>query len=57
MPLASCSIAIALAKNAGALLLDEPSSGLDPKASKEFSALLSAMSDRGVATLHVKLTA
>ena len=31
-------VAIALAKNATALLLDEPTSGLDPKASNEFSA-------------------
>ena len=30
-------IAIALAKNAKALLLDEPTSGLDPKAANEFS--------------------
>jgi ABC-2 type transport system ATP-binding protein len=33
-------VAIALAKQAKALLLDEPTSGLDPKASNEFSALL-----------------
>lgn len=33
-------VAIALAKQARALLLDEPTSGLDPKASNEFSALL-----------------
>ncbi len=33
-------IAIALAKQARALLLDEPTSGLDPKASNEFSELL-----------------
>jgi len=44
-------IAIALAKDAGALLLDEPTSGLDPKASNEFSALLRVMSDKGVAVL------
>jgi ABC-2 type transport system ATP-binding protein len=44
-------IAIAIAKNAGALLLDEPTSGLDPKASNEFSALLKRMSDHGVAVL------
>jgi ABC-2 type transport system ATP-binding protein len=44
-------IAIALAKNAGALLLDEPTSGLDPKASNEFSALLKLMSANGVAVL------
>ncbi len=44
-------IAIALAKQAEALLLDEPTSGLDPKASNEFSALLKKLSDRGVAVL------
>lgn len=44
-------IAIALAKEAKALLLDEPTSGLDPKASNEFAALLKKMSGRGVATL------
>jgi ABC-2 type transport system ATP-binding protein len=44
-------IAIALAKNAKALLLDEPTSGLDPKASNEFSALLAQMSAEGVAVL------
>jgi ABC-2 type transport system ATP-binding protein len=44
-------IAIALAKNAKALLLDEPTSGLDPKASKEFSALLTQLSTDGVAVL------
>jgi ABC-2 type transport system ATP-binding protein len=44
-------IAIALAKNAKALLLDEPTSGLDPKAANEFSALLSRLSSDGVAVL------
>jgi ABC-2 type transport system ATP-binding protein len=44
-------IAIALAKQAKALLLDEPTSGLDPKASNEFSALLSRLSHDGVAVL------
>jgi ABC-2 type transport system ATP-binding protein len=44
-------IAIALAKDAGALLLDEPTSGLDPKAANEFSVLLKRMSDVGVAVL------
>jgi ABC-2 type transport system ATP-binding protein len=44
-------IAIALAKNARALLLDEPTSGLDPKASNEFSALLARLSAQGVAIL------
>jgi ABC-2 type transport system ATP-binding protein len=44
-------IAIALAKNARALLLDEPTSGLDPKAANEFSALLTRLSQDGVAVL------
>lgn len=44
-------IAIALAKNAKALLLDEPTSGLDPSAANEFSRLLKQASDRGVAVL------
>jgi ABC-2 type transport system ATP-binding protein len=44
-------IAIALAKQARALLLDEPTSGLDPSASHEFSQLLKAMASRGVAIL------
>jgi ABC-2 type transport system ATP-binding protein len=44
-------IAIALAKQAKALLLDEPTSGLDPKASNEFAALLKKLSEQGVATL------
>jgi ABC-2 type transport system ATP-binding protein len=44
-------IAIALAKNAKALLLDEPTSGLDPKAANEFSVLLKQMSANGVAVL------
>jgi ABC-2 type transport system ATP-binding protein len=44
-------IAIALAKKAEALLLDEPTSRLDPKASNEFSALLNKLSGQGVAAL------
>jgi ABC-2 type transport system ATP-binding protein len=44
-------IAIALAKQAKALLLDEPTSGLDPKASNEFAALLQKLRQQGVATL------
>ena len=44
-------IAIAVAKNAKALLLDEPTSGLDPKAANEFSALLTQLSTAGVAVL------
>ncbi len=44
-------IAIALAKEAKALLLDEPTSGLDPKASNEFSDLLKTLSADGIAVL------
>ena len=44
-------IAIAIAKDAKALLLDEPTSGLDPKASNEFSVLLGDLAGRGVAVL------
>jgi len=44
-------IAIALAKGAKALLLDEPLSGLDPKAANEFCALLADMRSDGVAIL------
>lgn len=44
-------IAIALAKNAQALLLDEPTSGLDPKASNEFSVILRELAQNGTAIL------
>lgn len=44
-------IAVALAKQAKALLLDEPTSGLDPQAASEFSDLLKRASERGVAVL------
>ncbi len=44
-------IAIALAKQAQALLLDEPTSGLDPKASIEFGQLLQQLRKDGVAIL------
>jgi ABC-2 type transport system ATP-binding protein len=44
-------IAIALAKQAKALLLDEPTSGLDPKASNEFSDILRELSKNGTAIL------
>lgn len=44
-------IAIALAKDARALLLDEPTSGLDPSAAHEFSGLLRGLRERGVANL------
>ncbi|MFK7957436.1 MAG: ABC transporter ATP-binding protein [Lysobacterales bacterium] len=44
-------IAIALAKQAKALIMDEPLSGLDPKAANEFSKLLKQVAEKGVATL------
>ncbi len=44
-------VAIALAKQAKALLLDEPTSGLDPKASNEFGELLHKLKTEKVATL------
>jgi ABC-2 type transport system ATP-binding protein len=46
-------IAIALAKNAKALLLDEPTSGLDPLATSEFSASIERLRQGGVAVLIV----
>jgi ABC-2 type transport system ATP-binding protein len=45
------AIAIALAKDAKALLLDEPASGLDPSASHEFNVLLRRFAMRGAAVL------
>lgn len=44
-------IAIALARNAKALLLDEPTSGLDPQASYEFSKLVQQLAQSGGAIL------
>ena len=44
-------VAIALAKQAKALLLDEPTAGLDPKASNEFSELLLKLKADGAAIL------
>jgi ABC-2 type transport system ATP-binding protein len=44
-------VAVAIAKNAKALLLDEPTSGLDPKASNDFADLLERLSSKGVAIL------
>ncbi|MCC5867103.1 MAG: ABC transporter ATP-binding protein [Gammaproteobacteria bacterium] len=44
-------VAIAVAKQARALLLDEPTSGLDPKASNEFSQLLVRLREQGAAIL------
>ena len=44
-------LAIALAKDARALLLDEPLSGLDPHAANEFCGLLLKLAGTGVAVL------
>lgn len=46
-----CGIAIAMAKNAPAILLDEPTSGLDPKAGHEFIELLNSLRAEGKAIL------
>lgn len=44
-------VAIALAKNASALLLDEPLSGLDPSAANALTKLLSGLKEGGRAVL------
>jgi ABC-2 type transport system ATP-binding protein len=44
-------VALALAKEAAALLLDEPTSGLDPYAANEFSSLVTSLAGEGVAAL------
>jgi ABC-2 type transport system ATP-binding protein len=44
-------VALALAKNAKAMLLDEPTSGLDPYAAKEFSILIARLAEQGVGAL------
>ncbi len=44
-------VAIALAKQAKALLLDEPLSGLDPKAANEFANIISDLRNDGAAIL------
>jgi len=44
-------IAIALVKDAPAILLDEPTAGLDPKAAAEFLGLLRKLKEQGKAVL------
>lgn len=46
-------IAIALAKDAGALVLDEPLTGLDPLAANDFGRHLGELRDAGTAVLMV----
>ena len=45
------AIAIAIAKDAQALVLDEPTSGLDPAASNDFGSLLGQFSEEGKTVL------
>jgi len=46
-----CGIAIAILKDAPAILLDEPTSGLDPQAGREFVELLDGLRNEGKAIL------
>ena len=46
-----CGLAIAILKDAAAILLDEPTSGLDPKAGLEFIRLLEDLREEGKAIL------
>jgi ABC-2 type transport system ATP-binding protein len=46
-----CGIAIAILKDAPAILLDEPTSGLDPKAGHDFLQLLESLKAEGKAIL------
>lgn len=45
------AVALALAKQAKVLLLDEPTTGLDPESIAEFGRLVQRLSEQGVATL------
>lgn len=45
------ALALAIARQAPVLLLDEPSSGLDPRATAELNALIVRLRQRGVAIL------
>jgi ABC-2 type transport system ATP-binding protein len=49
--LQKCGIAIAILKDAAAILLDEPTAGLDPQAGHEFVQLLGELRDEGKAIL------